>query len=174
MKKKTHNLEFSTRLRELMIQRGFGSQNSASGVSPSALSKAIGCFNEMALRYLDGRSIPSPETLLKISEWLQVEPGYLLFGDRGFKPPTQEDQFIKINKDFLQYTLNEITAILKKTKQGEESEFIELYLNILTELLDMKMSVDDLKRMFSLTMKPILKSNDNGKSTKAIPSKVTS
>ena len=60
MTKKAYNLEFAERLRRIMIKKGHISQTSACGVSPTALSRGIGCFMEMALRYLDGRSIPTP------------------------------------------------------------------------------------------------------------------
>jgi len=173
MKKKTYNIEFSNRLREKMIQRGFASQTAACGVSPSALAKATGCFNEMALRYLDGRSIPNPDTILKISEWLQVEPGYLLFGDHGFKPPAQEEHSIKIDKEFLKYTLGKFCNFVKNIERTSP-ELVELYLNILTELSDMNMELSDLKRVFDLTMKSILISNDNGKSQQRNASKATS
>lgn len=173
MKKKTYNIEFSNRLREVMSQRGFSSQAAACGVSPSALAKATGCFNEMALRYLDGRSIPNPETIIKISEWLQVEPGYLLFGEHGFKPPIQEDQSLKIDKNFLRYTLSKVFAIANNVEQ-DSTEFIELYLNILTELTDMDMDLNSLKRVFDLTMKSILIRNDDGKSQSRIACNVTS
>lgn len=175
MKDKKHKVEFANRLRSLMIQRGYASHNATSGVSPSALAKAIGCFNEMALRYLDGRSIPNPESILKISEWLQVEPGYLLFGDQGFKPSNEkEENYLKIDKDFLHYTLIKITAFLKEISRHNEEDFLDFYLNVLIELSNMDIQSNDLKKVFDLTMKSVLTSQDNGKSKDKILSKITS
>lgn len=173
MKNKPRYAQFAERLRELMIQRGYGSSNSKTGVSPSALAKATDCFNEMALRYLDGRSIPNLETILKISEWLEVEPGYLMFGDEGFKSPKKNSELINIHQDFLKYTLDKIIPILKE--KDDHNDFLNFYITALSELSKMEIKFDYLKQVFDLTLKSSTLSNcDNGKYRKKHSCQTTS
>lgn len=149
MQKNSFKLQFSERLCELMIQRGYASHNAASGVSPSALCKAIGCFTETALRYLSGRAIPSPETIIKISTWLEVEPGYLLFGTLE-KNIEKDKNTLKIDKDFFQYALTQIIPTLKNAKNGGVLDF---FISILVDLSQMPIEPEQLKKIFDLTIK---------------------
>lgn len=151
MGKKTFNLEFSERLRGLMIARGHASYSASSGVSPTALCKGIGCFTEMALRYLDGRSIPSPENILKIAAWLDVEPGFLLFGEQGAKKSKQDHNKINIDKDLLIYALQKALPIIKNVKH--ESEALEFFISILLDLSQMEIETEQLKKVFDLTIR---------------------
>jgi len=150
MQNKAFNQQFSERLREIMIQRGYGSASASSGVSPTAICKAIDCYSEMAIRYLDGRSIPTPENILKLSEWLQVEPGYLLFGDAGFKKPTQNEPSLTINKALLAYVLGKAFPIVKKT--NKEEEFLAFLLSFFDDLSYLSdIEVDRLKKIVDMT-----------------------
>lgn len=151
MQKKSYNLQFSERLRELMIQRGYGSRSASSGVSPAALCKAIGCFSEMALRYLDGRSIPNPQNVLKIAQWLEVAPGFLLFGEQNVYSSKKDLNQIKIDKDLLSYALTKMAPIIKKSKN--ESETLDFFISVLSDLSQMEIEVDQLKKVFDLTIK---------------------
>lgn len=151
MQNKNLKIQFSERLRELMIRRGYSSHVSSTGVSPSALCKAINCFTEMALRYLDGRSIPSLENILKISEWLEVEPGFLLFGDQVIKNEIPSGNVIKIDADFLEYALSKITSIMVKTENS--SEFSSYFVSVLADLSHLQIPNEQLKKVFDLTLK---------------------
>lgn len=149
MSKKTSNQEFSERLREIMIKKGHASRTAACGVSPAALSKAIGCFTEMALRYLDGRSIPAPDVILKIAEWLEVDPAYLLFGK-------QENQCtfpnkIHIDKDIIDYTLKKIIPLIKTS--NNELEIVNFFSSILSDVSLINMENDELKKVVDLAVK---------------------
>ncbi len=149
MQNKDYKKEFSLRLRECMIKQGYGSHTAVSGVSPAALSKATGCFNEMALRYLDGRSIPNPNILLKIAEWLKIDPGYLLFGELN---NNYSDQYkMTIDKELLEYGLKKITPILQKTKNA--ASLLDFFMSILTDLSLMQIDMDQLKQVFDLALK---------------------
>lgn len=149
MSKKTTNQEFSERLRETMLKKGHASRTAACGVSPAALSKAVGCFTEMALRYLDGRSIPAPDVVLKIAEWLEVDPAYLLFGKK-------EDHFhvhnkILIDKEIIDYTLKKLIPLIKN--DNNEAEIISFFISILSDMSLINMENDELKKVVDLAVK---------------------
>lgn len=148
MIKSTFKCEFSSRLRELMAREGHISHNSTTGVSPSALCKAIGTSTTMALRFLNNEAIPSPEQILTLSKWLKVNPGYLLFGTSN--DPINND-IIKINKDLLEYALSNFVPLIKNVKNQEE--LVQFLVSILLDLSQMNMSDIDLKKVLDFTIK---------------------
>jgi transcriptional regulator with XRE-family HTH domain len=153
---KKYNLEFSERLREIMLKKGYGSRSAAHGVSPIAISKAIGCYNEMSLRYLDGRSVPTPDIALKISEWLEISPAYLLFGEQENKHSF--DNKIHIDKDIIEYTLKKIIPLIKQS--NNESEIISFFNSILSDISLINMDNDELKKVVNLAVKSTSFFND--------------
>lgn len=153
MNKKTSNHEFSERLRETMLKKGHASRTAACGVSPAALSKAIGCFTEMALRYLDGRSIPAPDVVLRIAEWLEVDPAYLLFGEKNSNK-SQSKNKITLDKELLNHALEKISPVIKKTDNTDE--LIIFFTSILDDLSKMEIESEQLKQVFDLALKSSL------------------
>ena len=149
MTKKAYNLEFAERLRRIMIKKGHISQTSACGVSPTALSRGIGCFMEMALRYLDGRSIPTPEVTLKIAKWLEVEPAYLLFGEQETIRKCANQ--IIIDKEIISYTFKRIIPLIKKSEN--ESEIIDFFNSLLSDVSLINLENTELKKVIDLALK---------------------
>ncbi len=156
MDKKAYNLEFSERLREIMIKKGHASRTASCGVSPASLSKAVGCYTEMALRYLDGRSVPSPENALKIAEWLEIDPAYLLFGKQENQYPFPNK--ILIDKDIIDYTLKKIIPLIKKS--NNELEIVSFFSSILSDVSLINMENDELKKVVDLAVKSTSFFND--------------
>ena len=72
---------FATRLVTKLREKGFISRRGTNGVNGKKLADAIGVSVPMARRYINGQSIPENPTLQKISNWLSVEPCWLLYGD---------------------------------------------------------------------------------------------
>lgn len=157
MSPKAFNHEFSERLREVMIKKGHASRTAACGVSPAALSKAIGCFTEMALRYLDGRSVPTPDNVLKIAEWLEVDPSYLLFGKQENK--YQLTNKILIDKNIIDYTLKKIIPLIKGS--NNELEIVSFFSSILSDVSLINMENDELKKVVDLAVKSTSFFNNN-------------
>jgi transcriptional regulator with XRE-family HTH domain len=153
---KKYNLEFSERLREIMLKKGYGSCSAAHGVSPIAISKAIGCYNEMSLRYLDGRSVPTPEIALKIAEWLEISPAYLLYGEA--ESTHSLDNKIFIDKDIIEYTLKKMIPLIKKS--NDELEIISFFNSLLSDVSLINMENDELKKVVDLAIKSTAFFND--------------
>lgn len=72
---------FATRLISKLREMGFISRRGTNGVNGKKLADAIGVSLPMARRYINGQSIPENITLQKISNWLNVDPCWLLYGD---------------------------------------------------------------------------------------------
>ena len=85
--RKVFNQAFSQRLKSILIQKGYVSQRSITGVKVSELAKAINCSHQMARRYALGDALPDYEAVLRMAAWLEVSPGWLLFGTKESLPP---------------------------------------------------------------------------------------
>jgi transcriptional regulator with XRE-family HTH domain len=169
-KNKNYKMEFSERLREAMLLCNYGSSRSTLGVSPAALRDAVGCHLEMALRYLDGRSIPDPETLVKIAMWLNVDPGTLLFGDASRLASVADKNLLKIDSSLLEYAL---TKLLKSHKRSESApDKVAFFMSILSDLGELQVDRKQLIKIFDLAIKSsdtanninVLGNNEHGKS----------
>lgn len=98
--------EFARRLSNVMKNEGHFSKRSNSGLNINLLSEISGCSYQMARRYLLGEALPEIYVILKISKWLRVAPGWLLFGDKDplLSSPKSLNN-IEIDLDLLKYIL---------------------------------------------------------------------
>lgn len=96
---------FGRRLREIMLQRGHGSEGARSGVDIGKLAEAAATSYEMARRYAEGVAIPRPDKLRAIAEWLRVSPGALAWGETGSA----------VDERLLQECLNAVLEAQKRT-----------------------------------------------------------
>lgn len=72
---------FASRLVRLLIEHGHASRSSSTGVKVSMLAKKAGCSFQMASRYVKGEALPDALAIQHIAKWLNVDPGWLLFGN---------------------------------------------------------------------------------------------
>ena len=72
---------FGTRLKLVMIQKGFSSNRSPYGVDVTRLSEITQHSPQICRKYLKNTALPNKETIMRLSEALDVSPGWLLFGE---------------------------------------------------------------------------------------------
>lgn len=102
--------QFAYRLRDAMINAGFNSHRSATGVSINQLAEITGYSVQICRKYLRGEAIPEPVKLVEIAQQLKVSPGWLLFGDAAVEQNKDRDQ-LSINKNLLHYIFSKATAL---------------------------------------------------------------
>ncbi len=83
---------FSKRLIYILKKRGHTSTKAHSGVSAKAVSEALGCSFTMARKYLAGQSLPENKTMEVLSNWLNVDVWWLLYGDKDSPAITTIDK----------------------------------------------------------------------------------
>lgn len=91
------------------------------------MANAIGCSSQMVRRYVLGEALPDYFVAIKIAKWLEVSPGWLIFGDEfnGLNNDSNNQEQIKIEKEVLEYALeNLIPLIHSSTNQKELISFI--------------------------------------------------
>lgn len=72
---------FGTRLKFAMIRTGFASNRSPYGVNVTRLAEITRHSPQICRKYLNNTALPSIATIIDLSEALDVNPGWLLFGE---------------------------------------------------------------------------------------------
>jgi hypothetical protein len=105
---------FARRIAKVMDENGFGKDKFKSGVDIHALSKASGCSYQMARKYALGDVLPEPHIILKIAEWLNISPNWLLFGDQPSTTTTKQlkDNVVEIDQGLLRHILDKCSVFL--------------------------------------------------------------
>lgn len=83
---------FAKRLHEAMVDAGI-TRERAHMVGPDIyqLAEFLGVTRQMATRYLEGVSLPDPEKMAQIADWLGVRLGWLRDGEGTRTDATRDD-----------------------------------------------------------------------------------
>ena len=141
---------FSDRLRNIMLCQGFLSDSAMFRMRVNALCEAIGVSYVMVIRYLEGKALPTINTILKIAEWLKVEPAYLLFGEITSVDDIQKNFIIKINKQFFEYALEEFFYFFHRT--NKKAELLKFFLKLMADLSTLEEEKEELKNIFDMAL----------------------
>lgn len=144
--------QFSFRLREAMIAAGFNSQRSTSGVNIHKLAELTGYSLQICRKYLRGEAIPEPVKLVEIARFLNVSPGWLLFGDahndRGF-----DGDAIMISKNLLHYILTRAASLYNA--HGFQNEVPDFLLDLINDVSLINASEEQSKKIIDLALSSI-------------------
>ncbi len=107
---------FGARLQLAMIQKGIGSNRSPYGVDVTHLSKITQHSPQICRKYLKNTALPSKETVLRLSEALNVSPGWLLFGEGS----SQHKNFVSLSPALLRCVIEEGLAVQNHFKYNHD------------------------------------------------------
>ncbi len=111
--------QFAARLRQTLIQSGYGSTRSASGVNLQRLAELTGHSVQICRKYLLGQVIPDPAKLSVLAAKLNVSPGWLLFGDcHGMEH--MEEHKVTISEPLLHYIFTHANELYQSKNSGED------------------------------------------------------
>lgn len=115
--------EFSERLILQMKKMGHGRPKSKMGIDLSWLSNACGCSYQMARLYALGKALPDIQTVVTLSQSLEIAPGNLLFGDASPDVPALKNRrdTIEIDPDILKYILIHAGSIFTLSANSNET-----------------------------------------------------
>lgn len=149
MDKVEFNKQFSSRLREAMIEAGFNSQRSISGVSIHKLAEITGYSMQICRKYLRGEAIPDPLKLIEIASKLKVSAGWLLFGDRHSDSTFVADKVI-ISKNLLLYILKQAAILYTTSRLGNAAP--GFLLTLINDVSQINTSEEQSKKMIDLAL----------------------
>lgn len=149
MEKDNLTKQFAHRLREAMIQAGFHSPRSTSGVSIHKLAEITDYSLQICRKYLRGEAIPEPNKLVDIAKTLNVSPGWLLFGDHH-PPSKQSEDTLHIKKELLHYILMKAGPLYQRSHL--EDEVPAFLVNVISDLSQMNTDDEQSKKIIDLAL----------------------
>lgn len=149
MEKDNLTRQFAHRLREAMIQAGFHSPRSTSGVSIHKLAEITGYSLQICRKYLRGEAIPEPVKLAEIANYLNISPGWLLFGDHQDDAKASEHQ-INISKPLLHYIL--INAAPLYNRSSLEADLPDFLMTVISDISQINANEEQSKKIIDLAL----------------------
>lgn len=144
--------QFAQRLREAMINAGFNSDRSSTGVSIQQLVQITDYSAQICRKYLRGEAIPEPSKLVEIAQQLKVSAGWLLFGDTDQKS-NKEESTVSINKNVLHYILTQVPSLFNK--QNSERQIADFLIDLINDLSLINANEEQSKKIIDLAISSI-------------------
>ncbi|KTC65683.1 putative transcriptional regulator (plasmid) [Legionella adelaidensis] len=158
MKREYFVNNFSHRLKKLMINKGLSSTKSLAGVKISAIAKVCGCSIQMARRYVLGEALPEIDTIYKIAKWLNVPPGWLLFGEEPESPVNLDySQLIQIDPEILEYILLKSAPLYSLS--GNEKELVNFIMDIISDVTHIKADNESILKIINISINSAIRFN---------------
>ncbi len=142
--------EFSHRLRDAMIAKGYHSSRSTSGVDIHKLVEMTGYSPQICRKYLRGHVIPEPAKLTELAAKLDVSPGWLLFGDSHSNAGIVENK-VTISNDLLHYIFAHANQLYTSTHQSDK-ETPDFLLKLTREISQIETSDEQSKKIIDLAL----------------------
>jgi hypothetical protein len=152
MSKNRLTAAFAERLRTSLINAGYASKRSATGVDVRRFAKLIAYSPQICRKYLKGEAIPEAQKLHELATKLNVSPGWLMFGESHAKLEYQENK-ITINRDLLYHLFMHISELCKPSSASDYLP--EFLLEITEDLQSLETSEEQSKKMISLAFSPL-------------------
>ncbi len=141
--------QFASRLRDAMINKGYHSTRSTSGVDIHKLVEMTGNSPQICRKYLSGHVIPEPGKLADLAGQLDVSPGWLLFGDSHSNGDVVDNK-ITISKDLLHYIFTH--AVQLYTTQPSDDEIPDFLLDLTHDVCQIEASEEQSKKIIDLAL----------------------
>lgn len=141
--------QFAYRLRDAMINAGFNSHRSSSGVSVPQLAEITGYSVQICRKYLRGEAIPEPIKLMEIARQLKVSPGWLLFGDAYIDENKERDK-ITIQKNLLHYIFTKATSLYNA--QNMENQVSDFLIELINDVSLINANEEQSKKIIDLAI----------------------
>lgn len=149
MIKNSITVSFAERLRSSLINAGFNSSRSATGVDILKFAKTISHTPQICRKYLRGETIPEPAKLAEIASHLNVSPGWLLFGESHGKQDKESNK-ITINKNILHHLFIHINQLY--SKDGAYEALPNFWLELTEDLQDFSSQEDKSKKIIDIAL----------------------
>ena len=110
MNKNYITTSFAERLCSSLINAGYQSTRTNSGVNIAKFAMQIQYSPQICRKYLRGEAIPEPHKICEIAEILNVSPGWLMFGDCHGQQELESNK-ITISKKLLHHLFSHISEL---------------------------------------------------------------
>ena len=132
---------FGARLRFAMINNGFNSNRSPYGVDVTRLSAITQHSPQICRKYLKNTALPSFDTIMRLSEALNVSPGWLLFGEG----PYQHKNLVSLSPALLRLVIEEGLAVQNHFKSNHD--FADFLVHIVETIQKFDLPEGDIRQI---------------------------
>lgn len=139
---------FSNRLIEAMKLRGFSASRSPSGICIKTLAKFTNASEQICRRYIRGDALPDYDKIVRLSEQLDVSPGWLLFGEEGLSP---QQAVYRIDDELLHHILKTSHHLYQEIF-GNTDDYADFVIDLIQNIRDIDTSKENLEKIINLTI----------------------
>lgn len=150
---------FSRRLTLLMQKAGLGTSRSKAGVKINKLAEISGCSHQMARRYVLGEALPDIDITYKIAKWLNVSPGWLLYGEESVPNNIEQINLVQIEPELLEYILLKCAPLFLITE--DIHELICFIMDIVNDATHIEADKKSILKIIDLSVNSVTRFNGN-------------
>ena len=138
---------FAYRLIDTLKVKGYTASRSPNGICIKTLAEFTGASEQICRRYIRGDALPDYEKIKKVSRHLQVNPGWLLFGDEGYPAPSNH----QIDDDLLHYILKQCHHLYRYSTENSD-DYADFVLALINDVRAIETSKENLLKIINLAI----------------------
>lgn len=138
---------FANRLIQTLKEKGHTASRSPSGICIKTLAEFVGASEQICRRYIRGDALPDYEKIKQLANHLQVNPGWLLFGEEGKIAP-QNNQ---IDETLIHYILKQSHHLYPHSQDGN-NDYADFVLGLIREVREIDTSENNLLKIIDLAI----------------------
>lgn len=138
---------FANRLINTLKDRGHTASRSPNGICIKTLAEFTGASEQICRRYIRGDALPDYEKVRQLANHLQVNPGWLLFGDEAQTAPKKNE----IDEKLLHYILKQ-SHHLYPVSQASNDHYADFVLGLIKEVRTIDTSENNLLKIVDLAI----------------------
>ena len=137
---------FASRLIQTLKDKGHTASRSPNGICMRTLAEFTGVSEQICRRYIRGVALPDYEKVKQLAKHLDVNPGWLLFGE-----DTNSTSEHALNETLLHYILKH-SHHLHPTTEGSNDDYATFVLGLAKEVSEINTSEDNLIKIIDLAL----------------------
>ena len=141
---------FANRLIQTLKDKGHSASRSPSGICIKTLAQFTGASEQICRRYIRGDALPDYEKVKQLAVHLQVNPGWLLFGDDTHAEQSKNNS----DETLLHYILKK-SHHLYPSSQSNNDEYADFVLELIKEVRSIDTSENNLLKIIDLAISSI-------------------
>lgn len=142
---------FANRLIQTLKNKGHSTSRSPNGICIKTLAEFTGASEQICRRYIRGDALPDYEKVKQLAHHLQINPGWLLFGDEGDTSSKKNE----IDENLLHYILKHSHHLYPPITNGSNDDYADFVLELLNEVREIDTSENNLLKIIDLAISSI-------------------
>lgn len=138
---------FAQRLIKALKEKGHIASRSPNGICIKTLAEFTGASEQICRRYVRGDALPDYEKVKQLAEHLQINPGWLLFGDEGYPAPSKH----RIDEHLLHYILKQSHHLYRYTAENND-DYADFVLGLIKEVRSIDTTKENLLKIIDLAI----------------------